>query len=77
MRNLSKMKNFAAIDFETANGCASSVCSIGVVIVKDGQIVDRYYSLIHPEPEYYTWFCREVHGLGLEDTEDAPDFVAF
>ncbi len=68
------MKNFAAIDFETANGCASSVCSVGVVIVKDGQIVDRYYSLIHPEPEYYTWFCREVHGLGPEDTEDAPVF---
>ena len=74
MQNLSKMKNFAAIDFETANECASSVCSVGVVIVKDGQIVDRYYSLIHPEPEYYTWFCREVHGLGQEDTEDAPVF---
>ena len=27
------MKNFAAIDFETANGKRTSVCSVGVVIV--------------------------------------------
>ena len=68
------MKDFAAIDFETANECRSSVCSVGVVIVRDGEIVDRFYSLIHPEPEYYQWFCRQVHGLGPEDTEDAPVF---
>lgn len=50
------MTDFAAIDFETANECpssVSSVCSVGVVIVRDGQIVDSFYSLIHPEPEYY------------------------
>ena len=32
--------DFAAIDFETANECPSSVCSVGVVIVRDGRIVD-------------------------------------
>ena len=42
------MKNFAAIDFETANGRRSSVCSVGVVIVRDGEVVDSYYSLIKP-----------------------------
>ena len=68
------MKNLAAIDFETANECRCSVCSVGVVIVRDGEIVDRFYSLIHPEPEYYQWFCQQVHGLGPEDTEDAPVF---
>jgi DNA polymerase-3 subunit epsilon len=36
--------------------------------------VDRFYSLIHPEPEYYQWFCRQVHGLGPEDTDDVPVF---
>lgn len=54
------MKDFAAIDFETANECRSSVCSVGVVIVRDGQIVDSFYSLIHPEPEYYKWFCQTI-----------------
>ena len=68
------MLDFAAIDFETANEQPSSVCSVGVVIVRDGEIVDTFYSLIHPEPEYYQWFCRRVHGLGPEDTEDAPVF---
>ena len=28
------MKDFAAIDFETANGKRTSVCSVGIVIVK-------------------------------------------
>ena len=68
------MKDFAAIDFETANECRSSVCSVGVVIVRDGQIVDSFYSLIHPEPEYFQWFCQQVHGLSEDDTEDAPVF---
>ncbi|MBR5905437.1 MAG: 3'-5' exoribonuclease [Bacteroidales bacterium] len=68
------MKDFAAIDFETANECPSSVCSVGVVVVRGGEIVEKFYSLIHPEPEYYAWFCRQVHGLGPEDTEDAPVF---
>lgn len=45
--------NFTAIDFETANNERSSVCSVGVVIVRDGEIVDKFCSLIKPEPEYY------------------------
>ena len=61
------MRNFAAIDFETANEQPSSVCSVGVVIVRDGEIVDSFYSLIHPEPEYYQWFCQQVHGLGPKE----------
>ena len=68
------MTEFAAIDFETANEYPSSVCSVGVVIVRGGEIVDSFYSLIHPEPDYYQWFCQQVHGLCTEDTEDAPVF---
>ena len=68
------MENFAAIDFETANQYRSSVCSVGVVVVRGGVITDRFYSLIHPEPEYYQWFCKQVHGLCADDTEYAPVF---
>ncbi len=68
------MNNFAAIDFETANEQPSSVCSVGVVVVRGGEVVDSFYSLIKPEPEYYRWFCRRVHGLGPEDTDRAPVF---
>lgn len=70
------MTDFAAIDFETANEEPSSVCSVGVVVVRDGEVTDTYYSLIHPEPDYYKWFCQQVHGLGPEDTDDAPVFPA-
>ena len=42
------MKDFAAIDFETANNERSSVCSVGLVIVRNGEIVDSFYSLIQP-----------------------------
>ena len=68
------MNDFAAIDFETANEQRCSVCSVGVVIVRGGKIVDTFYSLIHPEPEYYQWFCQRVHGLGPCDTDGAPVF---
>ena len=68
------MKDFVAIDFETANGQRSSVCSVGIVIVKSGEIVDNFYSLIKPRPNYYAWFCQEVHGLGYADTDNAPEF---
>ena len=68
------MTDFAAIDFETANGQRSSVCSVGVVVVREGRVVDSFYSLIKPEPNYYAWFCQQVHGLGHEDTDDADIF---
>ena len=68
------MNNFAAIDFETANGCRSSVCSVGVVVVRNGVVADSFYSLIRPEPNHYSWFCQQVHGLGHDDTDTADIF---
>ena len=65
---------FAAIDFETANNERSSVCSVGIVIVRNGEIVDSFYSLIQPEPNYYNYWCSQVHGLCHEDADDAPVF---
>lgn len=68
------MNHFAAIDFETANNERSSVCSVGIIIVREGEITDSFYSLIHPEPDYYNYWCSKVHGLTGKDTEDAPLF---
>lgn len=68
------MHNFAAIDFETANCERTSVCSVGLVVVRNGQVADRFYSLIKPEPEYYNWRCTQVHGLTEADTRNAPTF---
>lgn len=69
------MKDFAAIDFETANGSRSSVCSVGVVVVRGGRRVDSFYSLIRPRPNYYSPFTTAIHGLTRADTDSAPDFA--
>lgn len=68
------MTDFAAIDFETANGKRSSVCSVGVVVVRGGEVVDSLYRLIRPRPNYYSAFTTAIHGLSYADTADAPDF---
>ena len=57
------MKDFAAIDFETANGRRTSVCSVGVVVVRGGEVVDTLYSLIRPRPNFYSRFTTAIHGL--------------
>ena len=68
------IRDFIAIDFETANQQPSSVCSVGVVMVRGGRMADSFYGLIQPEPNYYSYFCQRVHGLGHEDTDEAPVF---
>lgn len=68
------MNSFAAIDFETANQYRTSVCSVGVVVVRDREIVDTFYSLIRPEPEYYSYWNTQVHGITYNDTINASIF---
>ena len=68
------LRDFAAIDFETANHESSSVCSVGIVIVRNGTIVDRFYSLIQPEPNYYNFQNSNIHGLTDADTANEAVF---
>lgn len=68
------LRDFIAIDFETANQEPSSVCSVGVVMVRNGQVAGTFYSLIQPEPNYYHYWCQRVHGIRQSDTDDAPVF---
>lgn len=68
------MKNFAAIDFETANQHRTSVCSVGIIIVRDGQITDKFYRLIRPNPNFYSQWNTAVHGLTYADTKEAREF---
>lgn len=68
------MQDFVAIDFETANQHRSSVCSVGIVIVREGEITDKYYSLIKPEPEFYSPINTQIHGISYADTAHAAIF---
>ncbi len=78
--------DFTAIDFETANSSSASVCSVGLVKVHDGVVVDRGYWLIKPpagHDAFAEWNTR-IHGIMAADVAEAlvwsehlPDLVAF
>ena len=72
--NQTDMKDFAAIDFETANYCRESVCSVGIIIVREKQVTDRFYRLIRPTPNFYCRLNTEIHGLSRSETDSAPTF---
>ena len=42
---------------------------VGVVIVRNGEIADRFYSLVHPEPDYYLYWNTRIHGLTISTCE--------
>lgn len=73
-KHKSVMKDFVAIDFETANGSRSSVCSVGIIIVRNGIMIEKIYELIKPEPNYYSYWNTRVHGLTNYDTDNSPVF---
>ncbi len=78
--------DFTAIDFETANNSAASACSVGMVKVRDGRVVDTASWLIRPpfgHDGFLEWNVR-IHGIMEVDVADAllwaeqlPDLIAF
>ncbi|MCP8969995.1 exonuclease domain-containing protein [Ectobacillus ponti] len=70
------MKDFVAFDFETANQRRHSICSVGMVFVENGEIVDTLYELIHPE-EAFNPHNIAVHGITPADVQHAPTFDSF
>lgn len=67
-------QNFIAIDFETATAKRSSICEVGICVVRDGQIVETKSWLVRPEGNDYHYWNTKVHGIRPEDTATAPDF---
>lgn len=69
------MNSFVAIDVETANAEPTSICAVGAVKVMDGSIVDRFYTLVRPYPNYYfRHFTENIHGIGRSDTDTQSTF---
>ena len=68
------MKDFVAIDFETANRERTSICSVGLVRVENGDIREKIYRLIRPYPDYYSSWNTRIHGLTYRDTAHAAPF---
>lgn len=68
------MNSFVALDFETANQHRSSVCSVGLVFVENRRIVNSFYELIQPVPNFYCSWATEIHGITRWDTMNARKF---
>lgn len=68
------MHNFIAIDFETATSARTSICEVGICVVRDGEVVETRSWLVRPEDNLYSRFNIAIHGIRPSDTESAPDF---
>lgn len=66
--------DFCAIDFETANYDRASACSVAIVKVRDGAIVDEMYSFINQSELYFLPTFIEIHGITAQDTAAWPNF---
>ena len=68
--------DFTAIDFETANSSNASACAVGLVRVRDGEIVDKTGWLIRPPAGHDVFFELNVriHGIRPEDVVDAASW---
>ena len=45
--------NFIAIDFETATPKRSSICEVGICVVRNGEISETKSWLVQPEDNLY------------------------
>lgn len=68
------MNNFVAFDVETATSKRSSICEIGIAVVRDGEIKEKRSWLVQPPNNEYFDFNTFIHGIGPEDTKDQPLF---
>lgn len=66
--------NFVALDLETANSERSSICEIGITIVRDSQIIESKSWLVKPKDNYYDGFNILIHGITPRMTKNCPYF---
>lgn len=67
-------QSYVILDFETANSNLDSICQIGMIKVKHGQIIDSFNSYIKPEPLYFSSMNIAVHGITKKNVIDQPTF---
>lgn len=67
--------SFTAVDFETATH-DRYICQIGLVVVKEGQIIERFTCLVKPPHNLYDRACTQVHHIQAEDTIYSEEFDA-
>nr|WP_248371882.1 exonuclease domain-containing protein [Actinomyces naeslundii] len=70
-----KASTFAAVDFETANESYVSACQVALVLMREGEVVDRYSTYLKP-PRGYDYFKNtKLHGIGVKEVLCAPTWL--
>lgn len=67
------VSSYIAIDFETANEQRASPCALALAAVTDGQVTDRWSTLIDPEADFAPMNVA-IHGITPEAVAGAPTF---
>lgn len=70
------IKDYISIDIENPNTRGNSICSIGIIVVKENKVVDEIYSLINPE-DRFDINNSNITGLNYNDVKDAPTFKEY
>ena len=66
--------NFIALDLETATWEKSSICEVGIAIVRDSCVVETKSWLVKPYRNWYDSFNISIHGITPEMTKNSPSF---
>lgn len=70
--------HFTAIDFETANQRRGSACAVGLIKVRDGEIVDVASTLLKPiDGGGFSRFNIGIHGIRPQDVVRAPTWADY
>lgn len=67
------IKDYISVDIENPNTRGNSICSIGIIVVKENKVVDEIYSLINPE-DRFDLNNTQITGLSYNDIKNAPNF---
>ena len=67
------IKDYISVDIENPNTRGNSICSIGIIVVKENKVVDEIYSLINPE-DRFDLNNTQIMGLSYNDIKNAPNF---
>lgn len=69
------MMDFVAIDFETATSKYTSICSMGICVVKNNRIAERKSFYIRPVPFEFNSYNIQIHGITPDMVAHAPTFA--
>ena len=65
--------NFVAVDVETANSNVSSICQVGIAVVRSAKITDVWTQLIDPD-DFFDPYNIAIHGIDHNMVRGCPRF---